>query len=437
MFKARLSKTGLWNAVWLLAIVCFSWMQRENIINGFQNVFFLALLLPLLAFQCLSIAHLRSHSRMWFGLALFFAFASVGTLASGVLAPPLMVLLAIIQGQSRIRIAILVGVSILAFAVYHIGTPTFPLLDSSLRTKPDALAQFFLVYLGGPLRVITNDYLVAAIAGAAFVAGSVLCFWCVVTRREGHPMFLAFTAFVAYVLATALATTMGRAVLGIVGTTPGRYTTPVLIGWAVLAILLSFKYLNHYRFPGISFSGAVLLPLFLLPSQLDAIYGDFGPIKHQRFLGVLALALNVNDKQAIGSIYPNDRIYAPAQEAKRRRLSVFGLPIFKNLPHYVGHPVNTVAVKQCQGAIDNVSTVEGQTGVFRLAGWAFDLENQRIPEEVFFVNPGNDIVGAALTGRACGAGCGNLDNKSDKLAGFDGYVMGDPKDLRIFCAPHS
>ncbi|MBV9671826.1 MAG: hypothetical protein JO076_03260, partial [Verrucomicrobia bacterium] len=219
MFKARLSKTGLWNAVWLLAIVCFSWMQRENIINGFQNVFFLALLLPLLAFQCLSIAHLRSHSRMWFGLALFFAFASVGTLASGVLAPPLMVLLAIIQGQSRIRIAILVGVSILAFAVYHIGTPTFPLLDSSLRTKPDALAQFFLVYLGGPLRVITNDYLVAAIAGAAFVAGSVLCFWCVVTRREGHPMFLAFTAFVAYVLATALATTMGRAVLGIVGTT--------------------------------------------------------------------------------------------------------------------------------------------------------------------------------------------------------------------------
>jgi len=99
---------GLFLTAWM-----FLWTQNDNFTWGFQSQFLLAQLLPLCAFYYLyqSIAA-QYPSFRHFMMACAFGVASVGAMANGVLALPLMVLYAILTRQSLARIGVLVLLSI-------------------------------------------------------------------------------------------------------------------------------------------------------------------------------------------------------------------------------------------------------------------------------------------------------------------------------------
>jgi hypothetical protein len=420
-------------ASWL-AVICFSWMQKENIAGAFQNGFFAAFLFPMLAFQSTALSTSSSQSRFWFGMSLLFGVISVATLANGFLTWPLLALMTILLGQSKIRIAmVLLTTLLLSFVSIGAAGATSPVTDS-LRLHFAEFLPFLLVYLGGPFRVISNDLVVAEIAGAFFIAGAVTCLWIGLKTKESNAMFLAFVMFILYVGTTALVTTSGRVIFGVGGATAGRYLTPMLLGWAVLSILFSYHYREHANYPGATWAISIFFPLFLLPSQFDALRGNPQLINHRHMIAGLALDLGINDPEIIQTIYPDDRIYATSKEAVRSHLSIFGLSTFRNARRYLEQDAATLPfLHECQGYIDAISSVKGVNGVSRVSGWAYDRSAAQVPEEVFMVDVQNKIVGVALTGTS------RMDvespvNRKASLSGFDGYVFGDAKNVRLNCA---
>src|SRR5208337_2593914 len=135
----------------------------------------------------------------------------------------------------------------------------------------------------------------------------------------------------------------------------------------------------------------------------------------------LALDLGVNDKEAIRTIYPDDRIYVTANEAKRRHLSIFGLPVFRNARRYLGEQAATLPLYECQS---HVSRVEG---------WAFDGMSEQVPQEVFLVDSNYKVVGVGLTGFPR-TDVAQVVNRKASFSGFDAYVFGDMNNIRPMCA---
>jgi len=301
--------------------------------------------------------------------------------------------MALMLGQSRIRILILIIATVFGLIVTYHGSGTFGSIGSVTTL------EFFLIYLGGPFRVISNNFFVAGIGGAVFIAGCVHCARIWLQREERNPMFLAFVIFLFYVAGTGLATASGRVTkFGLVGATAGRYLTPVFLGWAVLSILVGYHYREHVNYPGAVLVISTLFPLLFIPSQLDSIYGNASLTIHQHMIAALALDLGVNDKEAIRKIFPDDRIYAAASEAKRLHLSIFELPVFRNAKRYLGEQAERLPLHGCQGHIDTIVLVNGVDNVSRVEGWAFDETTERVPQEVFFVDSNDKVVGVGLTG---------------------------------------
>ncbi len=93
--------------VTLLAIGLFSWVQKENLAWANQGQFFLAQVLPLVGFYCLYRAACAPTARGWFPAASLIGVLSVGTMANGVMALPMMVLYAAVARLGRRRTLIL------------------------------------------------------------------------------------------------------------------------------------------------------------------------------------------------------------------------------------------------------------------------------------------------------------------------------------------
>jgi hypothetical protein len=409
----------------LLAVVCFSWMQKDNITWGFQNAFFAAYLFPILAFQCLALSVSGPKSKLWFVGAVAFGAVSVGTMANGVFALPLMAAMAVMLRQSKTRILILVVASIGELLMYNHALAPSSL--TGVSADPGRIIMFLLVYLGSPLAVILNDTVIAMFGGLVFIACSILCFSRWLQSRVTDPMFLAFVTFLAYIGCTALATAIGRT-----DAVASRYMTPVLLGWAVLSVLLVFEFHAHPKFAGVASAAAVFIPLLLLPSQLNAIRVDPTESNHRRLIAALALDLGVRDKVVVEATYPFEGVYAIASEAKRRGLSVFALPAFSNARSYLHQQIDALPLRDCLGHIDTRAAIGGDGAVSRVSGWAFDAKQRTIPAEVFFVDASNEVVGVGLTGFPRPDVAHGIDGKAG-LSGFDGYVFADKTDLRFAC----
>lgn len=113
---------GIFFSAWL-----FSWSQQENLTWGFQSQFFLAQLIPLLAYYLLYKSTLPYvGSAKYFIWSCLTGIAAIGTMANGIMTLPLMVTYAIILRQGWKRITTLAVLSMLAITLYFYNYPPPP-----------------------------------------------------------------------------------------------------------------------------------------------------------------------------------------------------------------------------------------------------------------------------------------------------------------------
>lgn len=421
----QLPKT--WERIFSLLLFSwiFLWSQADNFYQAFQSQFVLAQLLPLMSFYFFAKSVDESREK-YFWYALVCACLALGTMANGVLALPLLFVFSLFSMKSVKYCSIVLLFAVLGivayFYDYHSPSGSGTSL-SLLLTHKQKLLLYVLTYLGSPFYYLFLGAMPAAIfSGAVFILLFVLVVLRVLKDTQRHPYMLALVFFVIYILLTALATGTGRLMLGVEQALESRYTTPVLMAWAAMALSLGRVVTwPDWFFPtGLSI-GIVLLVLLMLLLQFKALRSA-NRTSFIRSHAALALAMGVKDDDMILNLFPDPaypRLLLPGVE--RGGISIFSREPLASMRSNIGRSASITANRLCIGAVDHVYQMRDEPDYLRFDGWIFSLADQRVPDRITVLNQQGFIVGYAEIGLA-------RDDVKAKYgaaalySGFGGYV---------------
>jgi hypothetical protein len=325
----------------VICITAVSWLQFANLVGGFSGAnWFMAMLLPLVAFYSLARAQ---EQQLFFWLALLAGFASVWTLANGILVLPLLAMLALCMVLKPARIATLAIAGVATIALYfdfasNEQSSVLGAYWSTLIGDPVGAAQYVLGFLGNPFFYVVSypvaflqyvfvvaaagqaprptfggdlvsDYPIAFSIGryTAQAAGVALIMATIIVARRWFASGReatrgALLTFLLFIIITAAASAAGRLNYGIRYNLSEQYTTPALLAWIAL-IVLGAPSFNSRRALGI-FTCVLIL---LLPSQSLPIFGLRGvAAKHERMLQAMRAILHGSDDPETLSILVAD-----------------------------------------------------------------------------------------------------------------------------------
>ncbi|HUR28007.1 MAG TPA: hypothetical protein VM509_07465, partial [Planctomycetota bacterium] len=417
----------------LLLVPTFSWLHRENIVCGFQIQFFEALVFPLAAFQCLALSLGERRRRSWFSLSVVLGCLSAVTMGNGTLVLPLLIVMVAVSRQSvKSRILVLAPLSVAIFFFYfhYRGAEQIPFPGWS------KLLEFVLLFLGSPFVAILKSRAHWMVAGVVMIGGAIFMFsgWLRSTRRD--PMSLALLVFLAFIVLSAFGAGRSRVFFGQDQALVERYHTPALLGWATLAVLLVAHWRERVVLPRLLCAISAVLLVLLLPDQLRVFGNEGRALASLKRMSALALDLGVRDQERLIVLYPDDSVLKTAIPAKQQNLSVFGLPEMIRAREYQGRSIESLGLVECVGSLDLRRALPKHPGVSFATGWVFDKTNGRVPEDVYFADENNDVIGVAFTGGARPDIRRVVDPRAVQC-GFNGYVRDAAGKVRLFCAPLS
>lgn len=429
-------RPGLWPIVALaLGPLCFSWLQEQNLSWGFQSQFFVAYLFPLAAFACLAMSA-APRGRLWFAAAIFFGLASLGTMANGLLVLPLLcVMILAMPRRSWIRAAIVCAVTIIAIFAWFQG---YFLVERD-RAGVSQTVVFILTFFGLPFEAMLKHQAASYLAGAFFIAASVIygVKW-VRERAVLDPMILALVVFLIYVGASCAVIALGRAAIQPNAGLVSRYATPSLVAWGALALLFA----HTFRAARLVRAGVIVIGVLAAIGLWDAqerVFGDAGPAGvHSKMSGALALKMRIPDLKIIGNIYPTGtqdavgQVVRVARRAEEEGLSIMNDPELTAAANAVGKPL-AQGFHLCRGVVHEAEDIEGEARYRRVTGWAFDTGAPAVPRFIYIVRDGV-IEGVAVTGHKRGDVAELIDRRA-LWGGFTGYVraLAPDGELRTAC----
>lgn len=430
-------------AAWL-----FLWMQHDNLTWGFQGQFTLAFVFPLCAFLLLHVTARRAEaSHVPFAAAVAFGVLSVGTLANGVLALPLMTAFALIARMGRRRTVLLALLSAAAAAVYfadYVSPAQHGSLARALKETPLDVLRFLLLYLGAPFAVLFGSGAAAVEVGIAAGAAMIACCVTIAVKLLGNrardTSSLALLAFMTYFGGTAIGTAGGRSIFGLEQALSSRYMTPSLMAWTALFVLLAptiDRQRDNARTTLAAGLAALLWPMMTL--QLEAAKPRDDVLLERR-LAALALELEVRDARQVANVFPNvDWAMAIAEAPRARNLSIFGVSPYRDarerLHARLDAPMEPGVT--CTGFLDVAEQVDSSDGkladpaYLRVRGW-FHVFDRTPGAEALLVDEQGVVLGMVLLGQprpdvaaAVAAGAGH--------SGFRGYVDAEarPRGLSV------
>lgn len=409
----------------------FQWMQSQNFVWGFQSQFLLVQLLPLCAFYFLyksTTAPLIFVGSAPFWIACLFGLLSVGTMANGLIVLPMMLVYVILLRQPRARIAILAALTFFSsyfYLVDYVSPGGHGSLFKTIAHDPIGLAKYALTYLGSPFHYLARGLmkgLVAPMAGFVFIALYFTSITKSLSSIQKNPLKFALIFYIAFIVATAVATGGGRLLFGVQQALDSRYTTPAIMAWATLFILYSPNIPTLMRKAGKL--GAFLFIVFCLAIfalQFKAL-GSESQLNFSKQVAGLALAMGIQDSDRISAVYPfAESALTISGVAKEKKLSFFAIEPYASASKPLGDRLITDNLVECIGHIDAVHLIKGQTKFGRVSGWIFNPKTQSTPESIEFINQTNEVVGYAVVGS------GRRDLKkavssSAARAGFEGYI---------------
>jgi hypothetical protein len=425
------------------AVVCllFSWVQSENLGWGFQSAFFFAQLVPLFAFYLLYRAQVTPTRRhLLFVAAAVAGFASLGTMANGVLVLPLMAVLAAILKFDRTRIAILAVLAAAAALLYFSGVS--PLRQRSglgaAMGNPLGLLHYTVLYLGSPFYYLPSGGRPAAdLAGAFFLIGAACLVVMAFLRVRVSPaesaggVASALLVFVGYIVATAFITGYGRLVLGVDQALSSRYTTAALMGWCALLVAgVSLARQDRIRWYGSAV--ALLAVLLLVPRQMTVFTPN--PYPFERWISGLALEMGVRDDGQVGKVAPRiEQARSLAEKARKRGLSAYGRPPLRGIRERIGQQQVALPAGRCQAHIESIGPVPGDERYRSVEGWIYRPVTKSAPAEVLLVDPAGRLVGYGFAGK-WRPDVAKVLGTDQRHIGFRGYLLSSYAGERIFLA---
>lgn len=424
---------GYFIIVWL-----FWWIQKDNLEWGFQSQFILAQLLPLAALYTLyRSVKAEVNSDKWFLSALALGIVSIGSMANGVLALPIMTVYAVVARMQLRRIVILGLVSVCALGAYFYGYAApagHGSIGDALRSNPLGLMHYVFLYLGGPFSFGNSaaGVWVATTAGIFLVTSSVGFAIKALAKPKDETLRLALLAFILYIGGTALGTASGRLIFGVNQALESRYMTPSLMAWAALLILY-LPQINTMRLSAenILWVWFAILLLLMLPKQLESLRSEKTRNFHRK-LAALAVELGVKDEPQIKHIFPSTPwILTIAEKPIAENLSVFGAIPIKDGREIIGTKmdINDVA-EACMGSIDELSKIDGEFQYLKLRGWVFDPVLKKVPEYALLVSSTGTIYGVVLTGDER-KDVADAVNSQARYAGFRGYMWANVQGQEV------
>jgi hypothetical protein len=419
-FSDKSQKDSCFKIQIIILLLSFSWMQKGNFVWTFQSQFFFAQIFPLFSFYALY-QHYKNEKISWFFLAIISATLSLGSMANGVIVPALLAILSLLLRQKLWKSFLLSSfayVSLLLFFNGYQAAEGHVFLRDSLFRDPFGFTRFLLDYLGGPFFYLSGKGLrpLATIGGIALIAGATHHLFLALKNPKKSALNFSLLMFLLYIGATAIAVTDGRLDFGYKQATTGRYMTGSLAAWSVLLILYA-PFLEKYRQAEIIKRGIFfLLPILLLPVQLDALRSQ--QQKHfEQQVALISLALAIPDReQQTGYLHLEitKKIEKITHDAIAQKLGIFADPILQNIPMLGTRANPVIAWKKAsyEGKIDSKTEIALAPDFFRISG-ELNLDIENPPKALTITDHENKIIGYAITG------------DQGKEHGFKGYLRKD------------
>lgn len=436
--KSR-SAEDRWITQAVVVVLSYLWTQSENFTWGFQSQFFMAQVLPLLTFVLGAHFNVRRESAWLFWAALLVGACSVLTMASGVLALPMLCVMAACFRWPWPRILVVSLTTLVALTAYffdfqrpagHGG------VLHSFLTLPLQSVGYFLMYLGSPFHFLAGQehsgVVAAAGAGALLIAWLMAIAWQLQRVQTWSAEVTALLAMLAYLLLQAVATAGGRVVFGMEQALASRYTTPALMAWCCV-FLLHMAVRPVARPLSRSFGSAGLLlalATLVLSYQWRATRAPHQLLADRELAG-LAAVMNVADESALRAVYHSPaRVAGYVSGVSRLGVGPFVRSPWTDWPELMTQVEMTSSSAACMGAIDRLMPIEGQSRFMRIEGWLFDGGARAVPRKVLVLDERGRVMGHALTGNP------RADVKAavgrDALkSGFRGYVLSEARQMRL------
>jgi len=390
--------------------------QAENIRWEFQSQWFFAQIIPLIAFVLFFNAldgdkTIKISRSFW--AAIFFAMLANFTMGNGFLVSIIMLAALFLLRSSKI-----VKCSVVAVAAFSVG------LMLANRTATDSLggafehfdliacAKYILVYLGSPFYHVFKFYGFGGLAGyLASALGLVFIFlfvgygWFLFKKKHlDNKYALALLCMVLYVILSACLAAIARSQqFGIGQATVERYTTPVLMGWAAMLIVL-WPLLKERLGKTLEIA-AVACMLALFPYQqlvakekIDEFYYQ---VPFSGDLLMLALLLGVDDPDNMQRLYPDPaRIRQVIDERKEDSGFFTHSRRYLELRRMMSqtYDTNTLPIGQCRLHIDGIRSLDA--GEYQhVQGW-FKYDGYDGRRHFFIVHDRNHTkIGYGVAGK--------------------------------------
>ncbi len=424
-------------------------VQIENLYWGFQVAFTLAFTPAVASIVCWvafadSGAPTGRRNWWWFVGSVACGIVSTFSLANGILIWPVLVGLSCAYGFRARATLFLAG--IVAVVVGARVAAGFPGTDvGAVLAAPGRVALVFLLYLGTPFAwlSIPATRVLGTVGVALALAVGVNAFWSI---RRLTRFTAVHLAVVAYVVASGLATTVGRLWRPLSWIVSDRYATPALLFWVgVLSLLIAEANRLGPRARRVALAaiiGPVLVAIAfgLLPAHVRAGRGARLLVREYE-RATLPLITGVYDREQVGLLWIQPEVLpAFVPFARNHRLGVFSL----DWPHLLGRPLEEAYVVVsappagtrvgCVGRFERLvaippdATLAGTATGHRVVGWAWDRAAAQPPALILLVDGTQTVRGFALpyvqradiAAQYAGALRGRLRD-----AGWFGYVTGN------------
>ncbi len=348
---------------------------------------------------------------------------------NGIIALPLLFVYSLFLKISWRRSSLIFVLSLLCVALYFYGYQA-PLGHGSLVTavKNDffTLFRYMARYLGSPFASIIGDHSFKFIAE---ILGFFILFFTLYSLANDYfeektkDLNFALLTFVVYVIGTSFLSAGGRLLFGLDQAFSGRYTTPAIMVWSVIFLILA-QSLKNKRKVMVFVLGFVLI--CMLPMQLKALKNMNSDLT-ERNVAALSLAFNLEDEDQIKSIFASAKWGLELSKIPNEKgHSIFGYGDIYQLNKFIksSQKLNVQSSNSCLGNLDLIKKLEFNNDYYFIYGWIYDknikssLKTLRIFDNSEFP-AGAGFVGIKRVDISRAFGLNAL------YSGFKGYVRKD------------